>query len=207
MVVGRKVEKTAAPIGLAPLLLCGFDPVPALPNEVTPDVAGPSERRAAEDDEARAGRTGRDADPVFGTKYHHPAGLERLDVEAAILVIVGERQERTGLEISVGVERLGEDADRRGFAVGPADDQSNAHAVALDVGEPLLAMMFEARLSVLLSLRQGAPGLDAEQAVRRLAGGGARSLPRPATIQLTAPGRMIWFEPRLSRCWNSPRKR
>ncbi len=31
--------------------------------------------------------------------------------------------------------------------------------------------------------------------------------PRPATIQLTAPGRMIWFEPRLSRCWNSPRKR
>jgi hypothetical protein len=37
-------------------------------------------------------------------------------------------------------------------------------------------MMFEARLSVLLSLRQGDPGLDAEQAVRRLAGGGARSL-------------------------------
>jgi hypothetical protein len=72
-------------------------------------------------------------------------------------------------------------------------------------------MMFEARLSVLLSLRQGDPGLDAEQAVRRLAGGGARSLgvgdPAPATIQLTAPGRMIWFEPRLSRCWNSPRKR
>ena len=36
--------------------------------------------------------------------------------------------------------------------------------------------MFEARLSVLVSLRQGDPGLDAEQAVRRLAGGGARSL-------------------------------
>src|SRR5208337_1739523 len=68
-VVGRKVEKTAAPIGLAPLLLGGFDPVPARPNEVPPDVAGPSERRAAEDDEARAGRTGRDADPVSGTKH------------------------------------------------------------------------------------------------------------------------------------------
>ena len=67
-------------------------------------------------------------------------------------------------------------ADRRGFAIGPAEDQPNAHAVALDEGERLLAMMVEARLSVLLSLRQGDPGLDAEQAVRRLAGGGARPL-------------------------------
>ena len=72
-------------------------------------------------------------------------------------------------------------------------------------------MMLEARLSVLLGLRQGDPGLDAEQAVRRLRVAAlVRSewvTPRPATIQLTAPGRMIWFEPRLSRCWNSPRKR
>jgi len=131
----------------------------------------------------RAGRTGRDADPVSGAKHHHPAGLERLardrdrafdDVEAAILVIVGERQEGTELEISVGVERLGEDADRRGFAVGPADDQSNARRSRIE--ERLLAVMFEARLSVLLSVRQGDPGLDADQAVRRLAGSGARSL-------------------------------
>ena len=65
-------------------------------------------------------------------------------------------------------------------------------------------MMLEARLGgILLSLRQGNPGLDAEQAVRPLSGGGARPLrvgdpPSPATIQLTAPGRMIWFDPRLS---------
>jgi hypothetical protein len=85
-------------------------------------------------------------------------------------VIVLERQERTGLEISVGVKRLREDLDRRGFAIGPAEDQPNAHAVALDQGERLLTMMLEARLSVLLGLRQGDPGLDAEQAVRRLVG-------------------------------------
>ena len=64
-------------------------------------IAGPSERRAAEDDEARAGGAGRDADAVPGPEHHHPAGLERLardrdrafdDVEAAILVIVGEQE-------------------------------------------------------------------------------------------------------------------
>src|SRR5271166_3733926 len=44
------------------------------------------------------------------------------------------------------------------------------------MGSESFAMMLEARLSVLLSLRQGDPGLDAEQAVRRLAGGGARPL-------------------------------
>ncbi len=31
--------------------------------------------------------------------------------------------------------------------------------------------------------------------------------PVPAIIQFTAPGRMIWSVPRLSRCWNSPLKR
>ncbi len=31
--------------------------------------------------------------------------------------------------------------------------------------------------------------------------------PLPAIIQLTSPGWIIWFEPRLSRCWNSPRNR
>ena len=184
-VVGRKVEQAAAPVGLAPLILGGFDPVLARRDEVPPDVAGPSERRAAEDDEARAGGTGRDADPVPGSKHHHPAGLERLardrdraldDVEAAILVIVGERQARAGLEIGVCVEGLGEDPDRRGFAIGPSEDQPDAHAVALDDGEGLLAMMLEARLSVLLGLWQRDPGLDAEHAVRRLAGGCARPL-------------------------------
>ena len=81
---------------------------------------------AAEDDEARAGGTGRDGDPVPGSKNHHPAGLERLardrdrafdDVEAAILVVIGERKERSGPEIGIGVEGLGENADRRGFAI------------------------------------------------------------------------------------------
>src|SRR5208337_5132227 len=119
-------------------------PVPARRDEVPPDVAGPSERRAAEDDEARAGGTGRDADPIPRSKHHHPAGLERLardrdraldDVEAAILVIVGERQARTGLEIGIGVDSLGEDADRRGLAIGLAEDQPEAHAIALDKGE------------------------------------------------------------------------
>src|SRR5271166_3368777 len=184
-VVGRQVEETATPVGFAPLLLGGLDLVPARSDEVPPDVAGPSERRAAEDDEARAGGTGRDADTVPGSKHHHPAGLERLardrdrpfdQVDAAILVIVGERQERTGLEIGIRVEGFGEDPDRRGFAIGPAEDQPDAHAVALDQGERLLTMMLEAWLSVLLSLRQGDPGLDAEQAVRRLAGGAARPL-------------------------------
>src|SRR5271166_4877143 len=159
-VVGRKVEKAAAPVGLAPLLLGGFDPIAARPDEIPPDVAGSSERRAAEDDEARAARTGRDADPISGTKHHHPAGLERLardrdrafyDVEAAILVIVGERQATAGLEIDIGVERLREDVDRRGLAIGPTEDQPDAHAIVLNEGE--LAMMLEARLSVLLSLR------------------------------------------------------
>jgi hypothetical protein len=113
-VVGRKkVEKAATPVGFAPLLLGGFDPVPARRDKVPPDVAGPSERRAAEDDETRAGGTGRDADTVPRSKHHHPAGLERLardrdrpfdQVDAAILVIVGQRQERTGLEIGIRVE-------------------------------------------------------------------------------------------------------
>ena len=31
--------------------------------------------------------------------------------------------------------------------------------------------------------------------------------PLPAIIQFTAPGWMIWSEPRLTRCWNSPRNR
>ena len=29
--------------------------------------------------------------------------------------------------------------------------------------------------------------------------------PRPATIQFSAPGRMIWSAPMLSRWWKSPR--
>jgi hypothetical protein len=173
-----------APVGFAPLLFGGFYSLLARRDEVPPDIARPSERHATENDEARAGGTGSDADPVPGPKHHHPAGLERLTrdrdralggVEAAILVIVRERQERAGLEIGVGVERLGENSNRRSLAVGPAEDQPDAYAIALNQGKRLLAMVLETRRSVLFCLRQSDPGLDTKQAVRRLAGGGRSS--------------------------------
>ena len=89
---------------------------------------------------------------------------------------MGERQAGARLEIGVGVERLGEDTGRRRLAIGAAEDQPEGHAVALDEGKRLLAMMLEARRGVFLSLWQSDPGLDAEQAVRRLVSGGARPL-------------------------------
>jgi hypothetical protein len=62
--------------------------------------------------------------------------------------------------------------------------------------------MLEGRRVVLVDFGQRDPGLDAEEARRPPAASGVRSewvTPRPAIIQLSAPGSMIWSAPVLSR--------
>jgi hypothetical protein len=90
------------------------------------------------------------------------------------------------------------------FRHSPAENEPQADTLTLDDRQRFLGVVLEARLRVLVGLGQRDPGLNPIPAVRSFARlGGVRSecvIPRPATIQLTSPGRMIWFDPTLSRC-------
>ena len=117
------------------------------------------------------------------------------DIKAAILeIVLGKRDACAGLQFDIGIERLGKDPCRRSFAIGSAENQPEAHAVALND--------WQRRFGVMLETRSWASSCASGRATQvwmpnALCGNlrispGVRSewvMSRASTIQLTSPGR------------------
>lgn len=160
-------------------------------------------------------------DPVAGTKHQQVAGAEvvsgdverSLDgVDGAFLMdgVDGKASARRQGDIGVDGFRRGGDGGLR--SVKRSGDDAHLDTIIAQDGKCIASHVLEGRGGLFLVLRQRDPALDAEKLARgNLAGRGPRArsgtIPEPAVIQLSSPGRIGRSEPRLSRWWISPSKR
>ena len=155
-----------------------------------------------------------DRDPVAGAEDQHPAGLEGLaadadlalqDIDPAILVVVRQRDGGAG-----GEARRRRRTSRTASPAAPSRPRRCRGSAGPPCPRPpapagvARATWTKAAGVVLAVLRQGEPGLQAEQrhAAPARAAPSVRSewvIPCPAIIQFTAPGSIHWSVPRLSR--------
>ncbi len=109
------------------------------------------------------------------------------DVDAALAMIIVDRQPCAGVALDRDVERAREHLHRRGQPVGVAGDDAQPHAALVEAQRRQRRgrMVMERGRGLLVGLRQGDPGLDAVHAVA----GGALGRRRALGVDDTAAGR------------------
>ena len=136
-VAGNEFKAAGFPIGLG----C-FDAVLARGDEIPPDVARPIHGGAADHDDMRVTRR-RHVDAVTGFEHQEPfravtvAGnldLAGDDINGALLMIGGERQDRAGFEMSVGEHGVPACRDGRAQPVHRSGDDAQHEAVLAQFG-------------------------------------------------------------------------
>lgn len=158
------------------------------------------QRGTAKRHQPRALRPRRDGDRIAGAEHHHRPGLETLigdddrpfgDVNPTILVIFGQREPRAGGQRHIQIKGFRITRCGRVLTLGMAQDQIGADACILNHRQAVATVMLEDRVHILAILGQGGQGLDSIKAARPCTEVRAEWVtPLPATIQLTAPGRI-----------------